>query len=105
VPSADMITTIISEGRCRQPSCALNVVVNLGLGFIRIDAGLDGLWDIWAELFFQCAQGCEERSTVKESLWPSRILIRELGEISISIEHVWSPRKMSFTRRRIDYSK
>jgi len=100
-----MITTIISEGRCRQPSCALNVVVNLGLGFIRIDAGLDGLWDIWAELFFQCAQGCEERSTVKESLWPSRILIRELGEISISIEHVWSPRKMSFTRRRIDYSK
>jgi len=80
--------TIVSEERCRQPSCAVNLIVHLGVGIIRVDTRLHWLWDIGPELFFEGAQGFEELSSVKESLLPSRILIREFGEILRPIEHV-----------------
>jgi hypothetical protein len=51
------------------------------LGIIGVDVGLPVLADIRPELFFECSQRCQELWTVKVSLLPSRILVREFRKI------------------------
>jgi hypothetical protein len=58
-----------------------------GFGIIRVDTGLQVLGDIGPKLSFERSQRCQELWTVKASRLPSRVLVRELREIFLPIEH------------------